>query len=128
MDKKRFMSFLLFLFSIALGLLSRSSIVDFPEFLRTYSGDTIWGMMVFFMFRTLFPKAHTKQIILYSVLFSFSIEFSQTFHPEWLDSIRSIKLFALILGHDFIWSDLLCYSTGILVGNFINFKIIRPKI
>jgi len=103
-----------------LGLTSRVSFITLPEFLNTYAGDTLWALMVFWLFRTLQPSASLLQSFILAICFSFSIEFSQFYHAPWIDNIRSTQLGGLVLGFGFKLSDLLCYSIGIGVGYILN--------
>jgi len=48
--------------------------------------------------------------------FSFAIEFSQLYHALWIDQVRHTALGGLILGFGFLWSDLICYIIGIILG------------
>jgi hypothetical protein len=44
------------------------------------------------------------------------VELSQLYHAPWIDGLRQIRLAALLLGHGFLWSDLVCYAVGVGVG------------
>lgn len=117
--KKRILFFILFLLTIILGLLSRKFSLIFPNWLSLYLGDSLWGMMVFFGFSFLLIKQSLIKISLVSILFSYSIEFSQLYHGDWIDSIRSTTLVHLILGNTFVWIDLFSYTVGIFTGIII---------
>ena len=75
----------------------------------------------------------TKRIALATLLVSFGIEISQLYHAPWIDSLRATRLGGLVLGFSFVWSDLLCYSAGVLIGAFVETYIMptryqrRPK-
>ncbi|GAB4014547.1 hypothetical protein GCM10028808_37320 [Spirosoma migulaei] len=88
---------------------------DIP-FVKTYVGDVLWALMVFFGFAFLFTRWPTKAIALATLIFSFSIESSQLYHAPWIDSLRATRLGGLVLGFTFVWSDMLCYSLGVLIG------------
>ncbi|WP_066631197.1 ribosomal maturation YjgA family protein [Labilibacter marinus] len=107
---------LLLILSVLLGLLSRSNLIVLPPFIDAYIGDVIWAFMVFYLFTIVLYKAPLKKILLATFIFSFMIEFSQLYQADWINQIRDIKLFALVLGHGFLWTDLLCYSVGIIVA------------
>ncbi len=104
---------ILFILSVLAGLLSRSSLVVLPPFIDNYIGDVIWAFMVFYLLAMVYYKSKLHKPLLAAFIFSFAIEFSQMYHATWIDHIRSIKLFALVLGHSFLWTDLLCYTVGI---------------
>jgi hypothetical protein len=102
---------------IAAGLASRSSVaVDLPAFVKTYAGDTLWALALFLFLGLLFPKQRTTAVALLAVAVAFGVEFSQLYHAPWIDHLRATRLGGLLLGFGFLWSDLLCYSTGILLG------------
>ena len=98
-----------------LGLLSRK-IEGLPEIISLYSEDILWALMVFLLFAFLFNKKSTIFIISWAIIFSYSIEISQLYHAPWIDSIRNTTLGGLILGFGFLWSDLVCYTIGIIIG------------
>ena len=58
-----------------------------------------------------------------TMLFTWCIEFSQFYHAEWIDSLRNIKIFALVLGHGFLISDLIAYTIGISIAYYIDSEI-----
>lgn len=109
-----------------MGLMSRK-IEGLPRFLEVYSGDTLWAMMVFLGIAFLFNKQSTKYIALMALLFSFGIEFSQLYHEPWIDSIRSTTLGGLVLGYGFLWSDLICYTVGIVIAIIFDYYINQLK-
>ena len=46
----------------------------------------------------------------------------------WIDAIRNTTLGGLILGFGFLWSDLVCYTIGIIVGAIIDIMINKINI
>ncbi len=96
-----------------------------PEFLSAYAGDTLWALMVFWIFSVVLHRQATWKIALYAIIFSFSVEFSQFYHEPWLDEIRHTKLGGLVLGYAFKFTDLICYATGVLLGLMIDVFIIN---
>lgn len=105
---------------IALGLGSRYYQQSLPGFIGTYAGDTLWGWMAFLLFALVFRKVGPWLPALCALVFSWGIEFSQMYHAEWIDSIRATTLGGLVLGYDFLVSDLICYAVGILIGVLID--------
>ena len=49
-------------------------------------------------------------------MFAVSVELSQLYHSPWIDQIRDTTVGGLILGYGFLWSDIVCYGVGIVVG------------
>lgn len=117
--------FFLTILTMILGLSSRKFINYIPSLISPYLGDTLWAAMVYFGFRFLFPKISLKLSFLIAILFSFSIEFSQIYQAPWINNIRNTTLGALILGHGFLFSDLVCYSIGIIISSLIDIFFIE---
>ncbi len=113
----------LMLIVIGLGLASRKYGAYLPSWLADYAGDTLWALLIFLMIGFLLPTHSTRKVAIFALAFAFFIELTQLYHAPWLDSIRQYRLAALILGYDFLWSDLLCYSVGIAIGFFTEIKI-----
>ncbi|WP_370832497.1 DUF2809 domain-containing protein [Clostridium sp.] len=110
-----------------LGILSRK-IGNLPEIISLYSGDILWALMVFLIISFIFNKKSTIFTISWAIIFSYSIEISQLYHAPWIDAIRNTTLGSLILGFGFLWSDLVCYTIGILIGIVIDIIINKTNI
>ncbi len=111
--------------TIAAGLLSRSSAAEYlPEFVGTYAGDTLWALAIFLTLGLFFPKARTVQLAIAAALISYSVELSQLYQAPWINAIRDTVPGALLLGFGFQWSDLICYSLGVLLGAAGEFALI----
>ena len=119
MKRNRILYLILTIITIILGLLSRK-VQGLPQIISSYSGDILWALMVFFLFSFLFNKKSTIFILVISIIFSYGIEISQLYHAPWIDSIRATTLGGLILGFGFLWSDLVCYTLGIIIGAIID--------
>jgi len=107
-----------------LGLSTRYFSVYLPNWINIYLGDSLWALMIFFLFGFIFKTIDTRWIAVLAFLFSFSIEISQLYHSQWIDTVRHTRLGGLVLGYGFLWSDLLSYSIGIGIGIFFE-RLIR---
>jgi len=107
--------------TIITGLLSRH-INGVPLFI----GDILWALMVYFMARFIFINNTTKLAVIASLLFSYSIEFSQLYQAPWINNIRHIVIGGLVLGQTFLWIDMLCYAVGIGFGVLVEL-FIKPR-
>ena len=112
---------------IIFGLASRSYGEILPAWLAAYSGDILWGLMVYFIVGFLLSKQKIEYVALIAFVFSTSIEISQLYHSPWIDAIRSNRLGGLLLGYGFLWSDIVCYAFGIMVGVVIERMIYRKR-
>jgi hypothetical protein len=100
---------------MGLGLASRRLML-LPHWVHLYMGDVLWALMVFWGLGFIWNKKSTAFVATISLLFSISIEFSQLYHAPWIDAVRSTTIGGLILGFGFLFSDLVCYSIGIMLG------------
>lgn len=106
---------LLFILVICLGLSSRKFSMYLPKFIADYSGDTLWAMMVYLGIAFVFNKLESKKVMILVLIFSYLIEFSQLYQGQLINSIRNTTIGGLVLGHGFLFSDLICYLVGILL-------------
>ncbi len=100
---------------MVLGLWFRFS-APVPEWLRDGAGGALY--VVFWMFAVLVVKPETPALPLAVGVFLATcvVEFSQAWHTEWLDRIRSTLPGRLVLGTTFDWSDFSSYAIGAVVG------------
>jgi glycopeptide antibiotics resistance protein len=114
--RRRVIYFILYLLVIPVGLATRKFPSYFPGFVADFGGDVLWSTMFFFLFRAFQPKASLLRIAVYTFAFSLSIELSQLYHAQWIDSLRTSFLGRMLLGSTFLWSDIGCYLTGTIIG------------
>jgi glycopeptide antibiotics resistance protein len=112
--RNRILYLLFVICTIGLGLASRARFI--PELIYPYLGDVLYALMIFWTIGFLFPQMSSKRAALISILTCFLIEFSQLYHAEWIDAIRRTRLGGLILGFGFLWSDLVSYAIGGMMG------------
>ena len=114
--RNRFTYALLILLVMGMGLCSRHFARILPEWNKAYLGDILWAWMIFLMIGWILRKKPSCHVATLAFLFSYGIEGSQLYHAPWIDGIRATSLGALILGNTFVWSDLVCYLSGITAG------------
>lgn len=102
------------------GLPARVIQDQLPTWYTLYFGDYLWAMLLFFIFALMLRNMSTFKVAVITLLFTYLIEISQLFHPQWLDDLRSIKVFALVLGYGFLWSDIAAYTLGIFTGTLVE--------
>lgn len=111
---------------ITLGLFTRSSFMG-EGFFKDYAGDTLWAAMVYFGLCFFLPKWSPIKIAIVALCFSYAIEISQLNQEPWLNNIRSTKIGSLVLGRGFLWSDFLCYTTGVLLAYWMDRKLLKGR-
>ena len=120
MQKSRNVYLLLIIFTIAIGLLSRHY-----SFLPLFIGDILWATLVYFLFRFIFIRKPVKVVVIYSLLFSYAIEFSQLYNAPWIGHLRQTLFGKLVLGSVFCWGDLLSYTVGVFIGVGVELYLVR---
>ena len=109
----------------AFGLPARTIQDKLPAWYVQYFGDYLWAMLLFFGFGLVLRNVSTFKVVIVTLFFTYSIEVLQLFHPQWLESLRDIKLFGLILGYTFLWSDIIAYTLGITTGALIEHFLLQ---
>lgn len=120
MKKIRIYYFLLFVFIIFLGILSRKI-----SFIPLWIGDFLYAVMIYALVRIFFPVKKASLIVLLSLLICYSIEFLQLYQGEWMIELRETLLGRYVLGQGFLWSDILAYTFGIITAFIIEKLILK---
>lgn len=107
--------------TVAIGLSSRIYPDSFSRFLADYLGDILWTSMVYFGLCVIKPSMKIEKLILISLGLSYFIEITQLYHAPWIDSIRATRIGGLVLGHGFLWNDIICYTVGAVFAALIDF-------
>ncbi len=117
-ERKRTSYFIYIILTIFVGLFSRTSYI--PDLILPYLGDTLYTLMFFFIFGFLFPKMSSFKVALISILTCYAIELSQLCQAPWFNEIRSYRLGGLIFGYGFLWTDIVSYTIGGILGVLIE--------
>ena len=116
----RFLYFIITIVVVSLGILSRK-ISGIPLFI----GDILYAVMIYFGCRMLFINENNLVKILSPLLLCYLIELQQLYHNEWINSIRDTTFGHYVLGQGFLWSDLVCYTFGVAMAFWIDWKAVR---
>ena len=125
LSKRRIILLVSLLITFVIGISSRKFPVYFSNFLAEYLGDTLWAMLVFWILGFVFPKNLSFKNAIIALIFSYLIEISQLYQAEWINEIRNTTIGALVLGHGFLWSDIICYTVGIGIGLIVDITLIK---
>ncbi len=112
------------IFIIAIGLTTRLPGIGWSPILAKYLGSLLWGVMVFCLVAWLRPGWRPTAVALVASCVAVLVEFSQLWHPSWLDDFRATRLGVLLLGRFFAWADIAAYLIGIVVAaGFDRFRL-----
>lgn len=127
-NRKRVLQMIYIVMIVALGLASRRFGYLLPPWLAKYAGDVLWGLMVYFIMGFIMPRQNILIVTAMAISFSFLIEISQLYHAPWIDAIRSNRLGGLVLGYGFLWSDIVCYGAGTVIGTVLEWATYRKQL
>jgi hypothetical protein len=113
--------------TIAAGLGSRRFGSHLPSLVAAYAGDILWGTMFMLILLLLAPRIATMRAALLALAITWGIELSQLYHAPWIDALRDTTPGGLLLGHGFLWSDIVCCAGGVLLGILLDRLLIRPS-
>lgn len=125
--RPRWQTLLLLALTIALGLASRRFRGEQPEFVGAYAGDALWATAAYLGVTLLAPGVSIPAAAGVAGAIALGVELSQLWKPAWLEAIRHSRLGGLVLGFDFVWSDLLCYAVGVLMGAAVDALRLRMR-
>jgi Protein of unknown function (DUF2809) len=105
---------------ISISLFLRKQWAQLPHWLNIWIGDFLWAVMLYTLARALFIAHDPRKLRNGLILFCCAVELSQAIHTGWLDAFRSTYFGGLLLGHGFLWTDILAYSAGVLVAYWMD--------
>ena len=105
---------------LALGASARAYAVALPLWLGAYAPDTLWALLVLLLVAALKPAWTARRQAGAALGFAYLIECCQLYQAPWINALRGTRLGGLVLGHGFLWSDLLCYTVGIGLGALLS--------
>ena len=111
--------------TIGMGLASREDFV--PKLIFPYLGDILYTLMIFFVIGFLFSKLSSLKVALIAISICFIIEISQFYETDWIIDLRRNKLGGLILGFGFLWSDLISYVVGGILGFSLEYFLLKKN-
>ena len=100
--------------TVALGLGSRASFL--PEWVHLYVGDVLWAVMFYGVFRVVLWQSALWWALVLALLVTWGIELSQCLTWPWLVAIRAHSVGGLLLGHGFLWSDVIACGVGAVLA------------
>ncbi|MNK04818.1 hypothetical protein D3C87_226910 [compost metagenome] len=107
LKSKRIIYALLVIVVIALGIISRK-VTAIPLIV----GDILYAVMMFLLIKFLLIQLRYWKVGLISLSICYFIEISQLYNAPWINQIRNTTIGALVLGHGFLWSDMIAYTVG----------------
>jgi hypothetical protein len=104
---------------------TRSGAYWIPPFVVTDGGDTIWAWMVFMVIRLVAPRWAIWKSAALTLALAYTVETSQLYHAPWIDAVRDFRIGRvpiglIVLGNGFVWSDMACYTVGILAAALVE--------
>jgi hypothetical protein len=103
-------------FAVWLGVFARQYSFNHPSVAAEYAGDTFWALSVFGAIGLLFGAIPTWQVGSGAFIIPSVLKLGQLYHLPWIDSIEGTQIGYLVLGTDFLTTDLACYAAGAMVG------------
>jgi Protein of unknown function (DUF2809) len=86
------------------------------EFFNDYFGDFLYQAFLILLIIFIFPQTSPAKTAWGVFIFNSIIEFSQLWHPAFLQGIRATLFGRLFLGSGFAWEDFLGYILGCILG------------
>lgn len=108
---------------VALGLGSRRSFA--PTFVQLYAGDLSWGVLFFLLGALAWPRKSSVALGAWAIASTVLIEVSQLYQSDWAMQVRATRVGGLLLGHQFLWSDVGCVSIGGALAALIDARLQR---
>ena len=106
--------------AVWLGLQARRYSFNEPTPSADYAADVSWALTIFAAIGFFFPTIATWQAAAGAFLIPSLLEYGHWSHTPWLASIQGKPLGELVLGTEFVATDLTCYALGAGAGMLIE--------
>jgi hypothetical protein len=113
--------FFLVLLTIPLGLATRFWNQSMPQVVQLYGGDVLSATCIFFGVRFLAVRRSLFWVTVVSFIVCILVECLQLYKAPWILELRRTRVGGILMGHGFLWSDLVCYAVGVLIGLLIAY-------
>ena len=101
---------------VALGLGTMIYAGPGAGLVRHQLGGTFYVLAWFYLALWMRPGWNPRRVGLIVFGLTCLVEFSQLWHPEWLEPLRGHRLGQLLVGSSFDWLDFPGYVLGLLIG------------
>lgn len=105
---------------MVIGILSRQITTPITQLLGKYPGDVLWATMLFFGLGVIIHRLATVRLAVLTLTLASTVEISQLYHAEWIDTIRGNYFGHLVLGSSFSAYDIVAYGIGVIIGAAID--------
>ena len=96
-------------------------------FIRSYMGDVIVVWVVYCFVQAILGGKNNHYIVALSVMFfAFLVEFLQGINIVDLLGLGDIRFFRVLIGTEFTWLDMICYTAGALL-NILGILIAKKR-
>jgi Protein of unknown function (DUF2809) len=106
--------------TVPLGFVTRMTSLPMPALVRDFGGDVLSATCIYFGVRFILETRNLWQCGAISFIVCVLIELQQLITWEPLLRLREDTPMDILLGHGFLWSDLVCYAVGVLMGLAIS--------
>lgn len=88
-----------------------------------YVGDVLWGALFFGLAAFARPSAATLRLWVAATVTTEVIELSQLYQAPWAQAVRATRVGGLLLGHEFLWSDVVCVAVGTTAAALLDARL-----
>ena len=99
--------------TIVVGLVVHWYGTVLPAATRDVIGDALWAMMIVWLIGAAVPQKPIVARAVVALVICWIVEFSQAYHQQFLDNVRSTAIGQLVLGSGFDVRDLGAYALGV---------------
>jgi hypothetical protein len=111
-------------FAVWMGVFARQYSFNHPSVVADYAGDTFWALAVFGAVGLLFSAIPTWLAGSGAFVIPAILKLGQLYQLPWIDSLEGTQIGYLVLGTDFLATDLACYAAGAVVGMTLEFFVL----
>ena len=127
MKRNRITYFMCIIIAIILTIMIENHKNVLPLSIGNYLGNVLKALIIYLFIAFIFKKISAINISVISMLICSCFSISNLCEIPWVDNIKNTSIGLFILGNSFVYTDLICYLVGVILGFVLEMLLLVSK-
>lgn len=127
MKRNRITYFMCIIIAIILTIMIENYKNVLPLSIGNYLENVLKALIIYLFIAFIFKKISAINISVISMLICSCFSISNLCEIPWVDNIKNTSIGLFILGNSFVYTDLICYLVGVILGFVLEMLLLVSK-
>ncbi|WP_294343881.1 DUF2809 domain-containing protein [uncultured Clostridium sp.] len=127
MKRNRITYFMCIIMAIILTIMIENYKNVLPLSIGNYLENVLKALIIYLFIAFIFKKISAINISVISMLICSCFSISNLCEIPWVDNIKNTSIGLFILGNSFVYTDLICYLVGVILGFVLEMLLLVSK-